>query len=229
MSLLAISYLSKEKLGRDTKQEIVDHIKFIKENGIIPLLKSDKQEFEEMFNQAVRYYSLSTIQIQYSFGFSKSNIKDQSSIAKSFLVINRKFQNEFSKLEDEIIRSTFMNAVYKMEDYLLLGSDPKINVNKSKYIPLLEASFGIWVCILALNEVLSSDKYKDKKEILIKKCQDCTKILENYIMMIAKDHDRSFSSKVNQILEDIDSGKTKTVRFKNVDDYLKHLDAISVE
>jgi hypothetical protein len=77
MSLLAISYLSSEKLGKNIKQEILDHTEFIKENGIIPLLKSDKQEFEQMFNQAVTYYSLSTIQILNLLGFSKSDIKDQ--------------------------------------------------------------------------------------------------------------------------------------------------------
>lgn len=39
--------------------------------------------------------------------------------------------------------------------------------------------------------------------------------------------DDSLKPKVEKILEDIDSGKTKTTRYKNADDYLKHIDEIT--
>jgi len=35
--------------------------------------------------------------------------------------------------------------------------------------------------------------------------------------------------KIEKILEDIDSGKVKTTRFKNADEYLKHVDEVVSE
>jgi hypothetical protein len=46
-------------------------------------------------------------------------------------------------------------------------------------------------------------------------------------MKLAADYGRELSPMVTKVLDDIDSGKAKITRYKNVDDYLKHLDEIS--
>jgi hypothetical protein len=42
----------------------------------------------------------------------------------------------------------------------------------------------------------------------------------------AKDGMDRLNPKVEKILEDIDSGKIKTTRYKNADEYLKHVDDV---
>ena len=96
-----------------------------------------------------------------------------------------------------------------MEDYLLLASDPKINVYKTKYTPILEASYSIWICIIAFFEITRNEKYRTKIDRVLKKCQDYTNILEDYVIKIAEDHGRVISADVMKILDDIDSGKSR--------------------
>lgn len=44
-----------------------------------------------------------------------------------------------------------------------------------------------------------------------------------------KDKMNKLNPKIEKILEDIDSGKTKTTRYKTVDEYLKHVDKVLSE
>jgi hypothetical protein len=45
----------------------------------------------------------------------------------------------------------------------------------------------------------------------------------------SKDKMDKLNPKIEKILEDIDSGKIKTTRYKTVDEYLKHVDEILSE
>jgi hypothetical protein len=42
----------------------------------------------------------------------------------------------------------------------------------------------------------------------------------------AKDKMDKLNPKIEKILEDIDSGKIKTTRYKSADEYLKHVDKV---
>jgi hypothetical protein len=110
----------------------------------------------------------------------------------------------------------------KMEDYLLLAGDPKIDVYKSKYTPVLEASYSIWICIIAFFEITKNEKYRNKIDRLLKKCQESTNIVEDYVMKIADDHGRMFSTDVMKILDDIDSGKSR-VSTQTANDFVKQM------
>ena len=46
---------------------------------------------------------------------------------------------------------------------------------------------------------------------------------DNYTMQKAK-KDSELSPELEKLLDDIDSGKVKMARYKNVDEYLKHVD-----
>jgi hypothetical protein len=187
---------------------MAEHVTYLRDKAIIPMLEANDLEFEQKFNEAIKYYSFFTIQFIYKFGLKQANI-NRVSIAKLFLSIVRTVQREFLRLPNDAVGSVFMNAANKMEDYFLLASDPKINVNKSRYTPILEASSSIWICIIALTEVLANEKYSNKMDRLLKKCQESTDILEEYVIKIANDHGRKFSKGVMKILDDIDSGKSR--------------------
>ena len=110
-----------------------------------------------------------------------------------------------------------------MEDYLLFASDQNIGINEPQYGSAIEYSSGIWICIFALSIALNDQKYNDKIDIIIKKCQEASKMLKDSVMEIAKDHGRIFSDKTINILNDIESNKIKTIT-QSVDEFLMDMD-----
>jgi hypothetical protein len=213
-----------KQLGRSSKRlqnDLLEHVTYLRDKAIIPMLEANDVEFEQKFNEAIKYYSFFTIQLIYKFGINQANISGVS-MAKLFLSMIRTVQKEFSKLSDDTVRSVFTNAATKMEDYFLLASDPKINVNKSKYTPILEASSSIWICIMALTEILGNEKYRNKMDRLLKKCQESTNIVKDYVIKIADDHGRRFSEDVMKILDDIDSGKSSMLT-QSASEFIKQM------
>jgi hypothetical protein len=213
-----------KQLGRSSKRlqnDLLEDVTYLRNKAIIPMLEASDVEFEQKFNEAIKYYSFFTIQFIYKFGLNQANTS-RVSMAKLFLSIIRTLQIEFSKLSDDTVRSVFTNAATKMEDYFLLASDPKINVNKSKYTPILEASYSIWICIMALTEILGNGKYRNKTDRLLKKSQESTNILEDYVIKIADDHGRRLSENVIKILDDIDSGKS-TMLTETASEFIKQM------
>lgn len=65
--------------------------------------------------------------------------------------------------------------------------------------------------ILGLTEIYENEKYNDKTQLILEKCRHSTEAMQDYVLTIAQDHGREFSSEVNQILEEISSGKAKMV------------------
>jgi hypothetical protein len=208
------------KIPRKLEEKFAEHIKYLRENGIIPLLESEISEFETKFQEAEKYYSLYQINIIYLLGFNK--IDPQKSMARSFLSLLSSIRNASKSDIPQEIRSSFLNAISRLEDYFLLASDPKIDVNKSKYIPILDASFRFWVSFIAINEALSEEKYKNKIPLLIDKSNNATEQIQKYVIMIAEDHGRSFSHEVNMILENMESHKEKIVT-ETADELIKEM------
>jgi hypothetical protein len=224
------AYQTEQKLTKSKKQVLIEETMFLRDNAIIPMLETDNMDFEGKFNNAINYYSYYTIKMNEIFGFtSVKRIRNRKASAESYLRGLSMISKQFSNIDNKDIQSAILGATSKIEDYFLLVGDKKIDTEKAKYNPIIGASFIIWVSIMGLREILSNESYKNKTDLLIQKCQTGTKIMEDYVMMIAQDHGRVFSAELEDTLKNIDSGKTKTMRFKNVNDYLKHLDAISVE
>ena len=128
-----------------------------------------------------------------------------------FLKVLYTTQEQFSHINDDLLRSAILDALSKIVDYFLLARERNINVNKAKYNPVIGASFAIWVSIIGLTEIYKNEKYKDKTQLVLEKCQRSTETMQDYVLMIAQDHGRVFSNEVNQILEEIASGKAKMV------------------
>ena len=61
------------------------------------MLEADDLEFEQKFNEAIKYYSFFTIQFAYMLGLNEAKI-NRVSMAKSFLSIIHVLQEEFLKL-----------------------------------------------------------------------------------------------------------------------------------
>ncbi len=221
-------------LPQDIKESLIQHTISLTKNAIIPLLESDTSNFEMKFDEAVRYFSrymVQLISLINSIQTTKEpNISDK--VNKSSLWALSNLKNKFLQIDNEPVASILVNAISTLEDYILLANDPEIDVNKPKYNPLIEAYFNIWICITALSGILSikdiiKDYNNNQTDLLIEKCQDSTKMLQHYVMKLAADYGRELSPMVTKVLDDIDSGKAKITRYKNVDDYLKHLDEIS--
>lgn len=200
--------------------------------AIIPLLKSRPSEFDTQFDNAIMQYSIYSYQL---LSLLTSMSKDKPELSRGFsdfiLSMLTRIQKDFLKTGNKRITKSFLNALYMLENYVLLADDPAVYVNKPKYNAALVAYFGIMVCLIAVLEILKSknSRYKRKTASVTKKCQDCAEILERYMEIICKDHGRELTKTELDALEDIDSGRVKMTRFKNVDDYVKHLDQISNE
>jgi hypothetical protein len=143
-------------------------------------------------------------------GFTKT-ARDKAKTMARFLKVLYLTREQFSQINDDLLRSTILDALFKIEDYFLLAREGSINVNKAKYNPVLGASFAIYVSILGLTEIYQNEKYKDKTPLVLEKCRNATKTMQEYVLMIARDHGREFSSEVNETLEEISSGKARMV------------------
>jgi hypothetical protein len=150
MASIIISHRKELSKSKRVQDVFLEYIIYLVDNAIIPMLEADDLEFEQKFNEAIKYYSFFTIQFAYMLGLDQAKIS-RVSMAKSFLSIIHVLQEEFLKLPDDQAKSIFITN--KMKDYLLLASDPKINVYKTKYTTILEASYSIWICIIAFFEI----------------------------------------------------------------------------
>jgi hypothetical protein len=199
---------------------------------IIPLLKSKPSEFDMQFDNAIMQYSTYSYQL---LSLLTSMFKDKPQLSReltdSTLSMLTNIQKDFLKIGNKRITKPFVNALPTLENYILLADDPSVYVSKPKYNAALVAYFGIMVCLIAILEILKSknSRYKRKTISITKKCQTYAEMLERYVEIISKDHGRELTKPEMDALKHIDSGRAKITRFKNVDDYVKHLDQISNE
>ncbi len=206
------------------QQKLVEHLNFILNNAIIPLLETKNDvQFNLKYDQAVKQYFFYTIQIMYLFGYNKINEEQKPDVIKSYLYMLDFMRHEFSNLPDEDIRSPLLESIDNMEDYLLLASDQNIGIDEPQYGYAIEYSSGIWVCIFALAIALNDQKYEDKIDIMVQKCQEASKMLKDSVMKIAEDHGRILSDDVINILDNIDNKKIEMVT-QSVDEFLSDMD-----
>ncbi len=224
MEQIATNLSKQTGMSSVNQQKLVEHLNFLLNNAIIPLLETkDDVQFNLKYDQAVKQYFFYTIQIMYLFGYNKINEEQKPDVIKSFLTMLDFIRNDFSNIPDKNIRSPLLESIDNMEDYLLFASDQNIGINEPQYGSAIEYSSGIWICIFALSIALNDQKYNDKIDIIIKKCQETSKMLKDSVMEIAKDHGRIFSDKTINILNDIESNKIKTIT-QSVDEFLMDMD-----
>lgn len=224
MEQIATNLSKQTGMSSVNQQKLVEHLNFLLNNAIIPLLETkDVVQFNLKYDQAVKQYFFYTIQIMYLFGYNKINEEQNPDVIKSFLTMLDFIRNNFSNIPDKNIRSPLLESIDNMEDYLLFASDQNIGINEPQYGSAIEYSSGIWICIFALSIALNDQKYNDKIDIIIKKCQEASKMLKDSVMEIAKDHGRIFSDKTINILNDIESNKIKTIT-QSVDEFLMDMD-----
>ncbi len=199
---------------------------------IIPLLKSRPSEFDMQFDNAIMQYSTYSYQL---LSLLTSMSKDRPQLSREFsdfiMSMLRRIQNDFLKIGNKKITKSFLNALSMLENYILLADDPHVYVSKPKYNAALVAYFGIMVSLISILEILKSknSRYKRKTTSVTKKCQVYAEMLERHVEIISKDHGRELTKTELDALDDIDSGRVKMTRFKNIDDYVRHLDQISNE
>jgi hypothetical protein len=224
MEQIATNLSKQTGMSSVNQQKLVEHLNFLLNNAIIPLLETkDDVQFDLKYDQAVKQYFFYTIQIMYLFGYNKINEEQKPDVNKSFLIMLDFIRNDFSNVPDKNIRSQLLESIDNMEDYLLFASDQNIGINEPQYGSAIEYSSGIWICIFALYIALNDQKYSDKIDIIIKKCQEASKMLKDSVMKIAKDHGRIFSDKTINVLNDIESNKIKTIT-QSVDEFLMDMD-----
>jgi hypothetical protein len=200
------------KLSKTVRDLVLEQAVFLRDRGIIPMLETENTQFDQKFADAVQYYSFYVIKMNDILGVTKAaRTKDPKTMAEFFLKAIYVGQEQASQINDDLLRSTIQDAMSKMVDYFLLAREGSINVNKAKYNPVIGASFAIWVSILGLTEIYQNEKYKDKTQLVIEKCRRATETMQDYVLMIARDHGREFSSEVDGILQEIDSGKAKMI------------------
>lgn len=213
MALAPPAYYQPEKsakLSKTVRDLVLEQAMFLRDRGIIPMLETENTQFDQKFIDAVQYYSFYVIKMNDILGLTKAvRTKDPKTMAEFFLKALYAAQKQSSQINDDLLRSTIQDAMSKMVDYFLLAREGSVNVNKAKYNPVIGASFDMWVSILGLTEIYQNKKYKDKTELVIQKCRHATKTMQEYVLMIARDHGREFSPEVNETLEEIASGKAR--------------------
>ncbi|PWU80073.1 MAG: hypothetical protein DLM72_14095 [Candidatus Nitrosopolaris wilkensis] len=225
-------YSSKYKQANTFPKPISESAVRYNQKAIIPLLESKPSEFNMKFDNAIMQYATYSYQLLSLVGTMRKDKPDlPRELTESTLSMLTDIKSNFSRIDDKRITVSFVNALSMLENYVLLANDPKINVNNSKYNAALGANFGIWVCLIAILEILKSNNSRYKKKIasVIKKCEVYTKMLGRYVEIISRDHGRELTRTEMKALENIDSGRVKIFRYNNVDDYVRHLDEISVE
>ena len=143
--------------------------------GIIPMLETENTNFDQKFTDAEKYYSFYVIKMNEILGFTKA-ARDKAKTMARFLKVLYLSQEQFSQINNDLLRSTILDALFKIEDYFLLARERSINVNKAKYNPVLGASFAICVSILGLTEIYQNEKYKDKTPLVLEKCRNATNL-----------------------------------------------------
>ncbi len=224
MSQISTNLSKQTDISLEDQQKLVEHINFLYDNAIIPLLETeDDIQFNLKYDQAVKYYAFYSNQLMYLFGLDGKNEDKKPIMNNSFLSILHFLREEFLHIEDVNIKSLFVNAIDNLEDYFLLARDPNIKINQPKYIAVLEFSYCIWICILGLLIVLKNAKYENKIDLLRNKCLEASERLKSSVLKIAEDHGRILSAKTTKLLDDIDSKKIEMVT-QSVDEFLDKID-----
>src|SRR5215212_4130368 len=227
--------------GQDLNETLKQFTLSFREKAIIPLLESDPTNFEMKFDEALKYFShymeqviilVKSIQWGNPNTLSLETLSDELEkipvkVSESSLSKLSDFKNTFLKMgNNPIAISTIVDAISTIEDYVLLSNDPEIDTSKPKYNQAIMAYSNIWTSITALYEILlreNPEDYKNLTDLLIKKCQDSTKELRDYVMMVASDHRRKLTPMMIEALDDIDSGKVKMVT-QSADEFLKQME-----
>ena len=157
------------------------------------------------------------------FGYNRNSEDEKSHMVKSILAMLDFLKGEFSNILDKNISSLFLESIDNMEDYFLFANNPYINIDKPKYSSAIDYSYGIWVFIFTLSLALNEKKYKNKIDLIIKKCQKVSNMLKDFVMKIVEDHGKIFSRETINILDDIDSNRVEMVT-QSIDEFLMEMD-----
>lgn len=130
MALASLIYYQPKsvKLSKSIKEILLEETIFLREKAIIPMLEAENANFDQKFTDAVQYFSFYVIKTNEILGFKVARFKHTKKIAEFFLKVLYTTQEQFSHINDDLLRSAILDALSKIVDYFLLAREESINV-----------------------------------------------------------------------------------------------------